>query len=403
MPDLGRSLTGIDSAGSAGPTCDPPWSRKPRQKKTQFLSDLPVAEGRRTVDLVQDGDVPAPPGDITDLTVPGGPSGKVSIKIYRPKGASGVLPVLLFTHSAGWVSGGAHTYGRLVAELATRAGAAVFTNYTPSPEAKYPTGIEQIYAVLEWVAAHGGEQQLDPGRIAVAGDSVGGNMTAAITIMAKQRSGPHIAAQVLYYPVTDANFDVGSYHQFATSYWLPCDAMQWYWTHYTTDPSQRAQITASPLRATLEDITGLPPALDMVGEADPLRDEGEANPAKLRGCGGARDHGPLPGNHPRLRDGQLAARHARGQGRTAQGGEFLRAAPHDHKSSAERAAYLAGRLLPSEMEGQDGIVRVEVTDHALRRRRSCVPRAVMRKAGGDFSSLRVSPRGGAGDGTEGGW
>jgi acetyl esterase len=149
-----------------------------------------------------------------------------------------VLPVLLFTHGAGWVFGDAHTHGRLVAELATRAGAAaVFTNYTLSPEAKYPTAIEQIYAVLEWVAAHGGEHQLDPGRIAVAGDSVGGNMTAAITIMAKQRGGPRIAAQVLYYPVTDANFDTGSYHQFATGYWLRRDAMQWYWDQYTTDPS----------------------------------------------------------------------------------------------------------------------------------------------------------------------
>src|SRR6202034_2754114 len=156
---------------------------------------------------VQDGDVPAPPCDVTDLTVAGGPSGEVSIKIFRPQGASGVLPVLLFTHGAGWVFGDAHTHGRLVAELATRAGAAaVFTNYTLSPEAKYPAAIEQIYGVLEWIAAHGGEHDLDAGRIAVAGDSVGGNMTAAITIMAKQRGGPPIAAQGREYPGTDANF-----------------------------------------------------------------------------------------------------------------------------------------------------------------------------------------------------
>src|ERR1700678_4384232 len=186
-----------------------------------FLPELPVAEGRKTVDSVQDGDIPAPPCDVTDLTVAGGPSGEVSIKIYRPSGTSGVLPVLLFTHGAGWVFGDAHTHGRLVAELATRAGAAaVFTNYSLSPEAKYPTAVEEIYAVLEWIAAHGGEQRLDPTRIAVAGDSVGGNMTAAITIMAKQRGGPRIAAQLLYYPVTDANFETGSYHQFAEHYWL---------------------------------------------------------------------------------------------------------------------------------------------------------------------------------------
>jgi dienelactone hydrolase len=209
----------------------------------------------------------------------GGPSGQVSIKMFRPQDASGVLPVLLFTHGAGWVFGDAHTHGRLVAELATRAGAAaVFTNYSLSPEAKYPTALEEIYAALEWIAAHGAGQGLDPARIAVAGDSVGGNMTTAITIMAKQRGGPHIAAQLLYYPVTNANFDTGSYQQFATHYWLTRQGMQWYWDQYTTDPAARAQITASPLRASLEDLAGLPPAMIIVGEADPLRDEARPTP-----------------------------------------------------------------------------------------------------------------------------
>lgn len=154
--------------------------------KPPQLYDLPPAEGRKIVDSVQDGDIPAPPVDITDLMIGGGPSGQVSIRLFRPRGASGVLPVLLFTHGAGWVFGDAHTHGRLVAELATRANAtAVFTNYSLSPEAKYPTALEQIYAALEWIAGHGAGQQLDPARIAVAGDSVGGNMTTAITIMAK--------------------------------------------------------------------------------------------------------------------------------------------------------------------------------------------------------------------------
>ena len=185
------------------------------------LYDLPVAEGRKMVDSVQDGDIQAPPVDITDLMISGGPSGQVSIKIFRPRGVYGSLQALLFTHGAGWVFGDAHTHGRLVAELATRSGAAaVFTNYSLSPEARYPTALEEIYAVLEWIGAHGAEQQLDPARIAVAGDSVGGNMTTAITIMAKQRGGPTIAAQLLYYPVTNANFDTGSYRQFATHYWL---------------------------------------------------------------------------------------------------------------------------------------------------------------------------------------
>jgi acetyl esterase len=297
--------------------------------KPPFLSDMPPAEGRKIVDSVQDGDIPAPAVDVMDLTIPGGPSGEVSIKIYRPRGSAGTLPVLLFTHGAGWVFGDAHTHGRLVRELTTRAGAAtVFTNYDLSPEARYPTAIEQIYTALEWIGAHGAEYDLDPARIAVAGDSVGGDMTAAITIMAKQRGGPQIAAQLLYYPVTDANFDTGSYHQFASGYWLSRDAMQWYWDQYTTDPAQRAEITASPLRASLDDLSGLPPALIIVGEADPLRDEGEAYAAKLRSAGvpvtAVRYQGII---HDFVMLNAMRDTHA-AKAATAQGGEFLRAALH---------------------------------------------------------------------------
>jgi acetyl esterase/lipase len=298
--------------------------------KPPQLYDLPVDEGRKMVDSVQDGDIPTPAVDITDLMIGGGPSGEVSVKIFRPQGASGVLPVLLFTHGAGWVFGDAHTHGRLVAELATRAGAAaVFTNYTLSPEAKYPTAIEQIYAVLEWIGKEGPHHDLDPARITVAGDSVGGNMTAAITIMAKQRGGPAIAAQLLYYPVTDANFDTGSYLQFATHYWLTRQGMQWYWDQYTASTADRAQITASPLRASLEDLAGLPPAMVIVGEADPLRDEGEGYAAKLRQAGvpvtAVRYQGII---HDFVMVNALRDTHA-AKAATAQGGEFLRAALHD--------------------------------------------------------------------------
>jgi acetyl esterase/lipase len=210
-----------------------------------FLFDLLVEDGRKLVDSVQDGDIDAPAVDTVDLTVPGGPSGQVSIKIYRPAGSVGDLPVVLYTHGAGWVFGDAHTHDRLVRELTVRADAAtVFTNYSLSPEATYPTAIEEIYATLEWIGEHGSENQIDTNRIAVAGDSVGGNMTAAITLMTKQRGGPRIAAQLLYYPVTDASFDTDSYHQFATGYWLRRDAMQWFWDQYTSDPQQHAEITA---------------------------------------------------------------------------------------------------------------------------------------------------------------
>jgi acetyl esterase len=256
----------------AAATADPP-----------YLFDLGPVEGRKTVDEVQSGDVPKHDVEVEDTTISDGPSGQVSIRILRPKGASGRLPVVLYTHGAGWVFGSAHTHDRLVRELAAGTGAAVvFTNYSLSPETRYPTAIEEVYSVLEWVAEHGAEKGLDGSDIAVAGDSVGGNMTAAITLMAKQRSGPKVRAQVLFYPVTDASFDTGSYHEFAKGYFLRRDAMQWFWDQYTTDENERAEITASPLRATTDDLAELPKALVITAEADVLRDEGEAYARKLR-------------------------------------------------------------------------------------------------------------------------
>lgn len=187
---------------------------------------MPVAEGRKTVDSVQDGDIPAPAADVTDLTIPGGPSSEVSIKVYRPAGSTGALPVLLYTHGAGWVFGDAHTHDRLVRELTTRAGAAtVFTNYDLSPEARYPTAIEQIYPTPVDRPARR-RTRPRPGADRRGRGLRRRDMTAAITIMAKQRGGPRIAAQLLYYPVTNANFGTGSYQQFAEHYWLRRDAMQ---------------------------------------------------------------------------------------------------------------------------------------------------------------------------------
>jgi acetyl esterase len=163
--------------------------------------------------------------------------------------------------------------------------AVVFPEYDLSPEARYPVAIEQNYTVAQWVVQQGATKDLDPTRIAVVGDSVGGNMTAALTLMAKQRGDVPLLQQVLFYPVTDAAFDTGSYDQFATGYFLRRDGMQWFWDQYTTDEAERAQITASPLRATTEQLTGLPPALVITGEADVLRDEGEAYANKLREAG----------------------------------------------------------------------------------------------------------------------
>ncbi|MFP1629365.1 alpha/beta hydrolase [Streptomyces sp. 5K101] len=251
-----------------------------------YLFDLGPVEGRKAVDEVQSGEIDKPAIDEEWVTVPGGPTGSVRARIIRPAGVEGTLPVILYIHGAGWVFGNAHTHDRLVRELAVGARAAVvFPEYDLSPEARYPVAIEQNYAVAQWVVGQGVSKGLDGSRLAVAGDSVGGNMTAALTLMAKERGDVPLVQQVLFYPVTDASFDTGSYHQFATGYFLRRDAMQWFWDQYTTDEQQRAEITASPLRATTEQLTGLPPALVITAEADVLRDEGEAYANKLRQAG----------------------------------------------------------------------------------------------------------------------
>ena len=251
-----------------------------------FLFELDPDQGRRTIDAVQSGPVKKLTVDIEDTTVPGGPSDQVSVRILRPQGVRRPLAVIVYLHGAGWVFGNHHTHDRLIRELAVGARAAVvFPNYSRSPEAKYPTAIQECDAVARWVAEHGQERGLDPSRITIAGDSVGGNLSAAVTLLATQRGGPAFCQQVLFYPVTDANFDTESYRQFATGCSLRRDAMQWSWDQYTTDPTQRAEPTASPLRARLEHLAGLPPALVITAEADALRDEGEAYADKLREAG----------------------------------------------------------------------------------------------------------------------
>ncbi|NUK07332.1 alpha/beta hydrolase [Streptomyces lunaelactis] len=251
-----------------------------------YLFEIPVAEGRKAVDDVQSGKIAKPEVDEEWVSVQGGPTGTVRARIVRPAGVTGSLPVILYIHGAGWVFGNAHTHDRLVRELAVGARAAVvFPEYDLSPEARYPVAIEQNYAVARWIVAEGAGKGLDAAWIAVAGDSVGGNMAAALTLMAKERGDVPLVAQVLFYPVTDAAFDTDSYQQFAEGYFLRRDGMRWFWDQYTTDETERAQITASPLRATPEQLAGLPPALVITGEADVLRDEGEAYANKLRAAG----------------------------------------------------------------------------------------------------------------------
>ncbi len=250
------------------------------------LYTLSPADARAVLDRAQAGAVAMPPAVVEPHVIPGGPEGEISLVVVRPAHTNGSLPAVVYTHGGGWVLGNFGTHERLVRDLAAQSGAAiVFVNYTPSPEAHYPVAIEQVYGTLEWVAKRGAELGLDGKRLAVAGDSVGGNMTAAATLLAKERGGPAIRFQALLYPVTNAAFDTASYEQFAEGPWLTRAAMRWFWDAYAPDEARRAEPTASPLLAPLDRLRGLPPALVITDEADVLRDEGEAYARRLREAG----------------------------------------------------------------------------------------------------------------------
>lgn len=215
-----------------------------------------------------------------------GPTGRTNIRVLRPAGLKGPLPVVVYIHGGGWVLGDRQTHDRLVRELAVGAGAViVFVDYERSPEARYPVAIEQAYAVTKYVAQNPTEFGADAKRLAIAGDSVGGNMTAAVAIMAKERKGPAIAAQLLFYPVTDASMTSDSYAEFAERPWLTKKAMAWYWDQYLPETGKRGEIHASPVNATPDQLAGLPPTLLIVDENDVLRDEGEAYGRKLAQAG----------------------------------------------------------------------------------------------------------------------
>jgi acetyl esterase len=250
------------------------------------LFTLGPHKGRLALDEMQSGTVSKPPVDMEDLTITDGPSAQVALRILRPQNAQTPLPVIVYIHGAGWVFGSTQTHDRLMRELAVGTQAAVvFPAYRLCPEVRYPTALEECYMVAQWVAERGQEHGLDAARLAVAGDSVGGNMATVITLLSRERGGPDIRLQLLFYPVTDAAFDTASYHQFAEGYHLRRDAMMWFWDQYTRNPSERNEITASPLRAGVAQLKRLPPALIVTAEADVLRDEGEAYANKLREAG----------------------------------------------------------------------------------------------------------------------
>ena len=250
------------------------------------LSQRSVADARHMLAAIQAETVDKLPVEIEDRTILGVAGGPLSLRIVRPHDGLAMLPIVMFFHGGGWVLGDTHTHDRLIRELANGAHAAVvFVNYTPSPDAHYPVPIEEAYAATTWVTDHGQTLHVDPARLAVVGDGVGGNMAAAVTLLAKARGGPPIRFQLLFYPVTDATCDTPSYQQFAEGPWLTREAMRWFWNHYAPDTLVRHEPTASPLQATLEQLQGLPPALVITAESDVVRDEGEAYAHQLMQAG----------------------------------------------------------------------------------------------------------------------
>lgn len=227
-----------------------------------------------------------PEAQIESRTIPAGPSGSLLIYIVRPPGKKTTLPAVMYFHGGGWVVGDFSTHERAVREIATGAKAAViFVEYSRSPEARFPVANEEAYSATRWVADHSSELGIIPGKLAVAGDSAGGNMATMAAIMAKQRGGPQLCAQVMIYPATGGNSSMASRHEFASGFYLSAETSLWFWKHYIGDASREIQATACPLLIEMEKLTGLPPALVITAECDMLRDEGEAYARKLTEAG----------------------------------------------------------------------------------------------------------------------
>ena len=248
------------------------------------IEQLSVNDARAVLTVAQKG-AELPPAQISQkiITVLGKP---LTLTIVKPEHVSSTLPVFMFFHGGGWVLGDFPTHERLVRDMVNASGAAaVFVNYQPSPEAHFPVAITQAYEATKWVADHGAEIGVDGKRLALVGNSVGGNMVAAVALQAKQFKTPAIRYDVMLWPVTDARFDTPSYEQFADGHFLTKNMMKWFWDNYTTSEKDRNNILASPLRANTEQLKGLPPTLIQTAELDVLRDEGEAFGRKLDAAG----------------------------------------------------------------------------------------------------------------------
>lgn len=250
------------------------------------LWETTIEQARANHAKMQATSLPLAPADVTDLTIESGDHRPLLLRIVRPQGVPGQLPAVMYLHGGGWVLGDRHDWDRLLRDTAQAAQAAVvFVEFSRAPESRYPVAIEEAYSALSWIGVHGREVNLDPTRLAVAGDSAGGNMAAAVAIMAKQRRGPRLDFQVLLYPSTDSSFSTASYEQFENGPFLSKRDVEWFLDQYAPDATNRNEITAAPLKATPDDLRGLPPALVITAEADVLRDEGEAYARKVMQAG----------------------------------------------------------------------------------------------------------------------
>ena len=246
------------------------------------LIELPLDKAREVFASLQDVPVKKENVQIEDAVFKTDTKGDINVRILRPENNKTKLPVIFYCHGAGWVFGDKNVYDRLTRDLVALSGAAlVFIDFSRSPEARFPVAIEEFYAAAKYLCQNASKYNLDTEKMIVAGDSVGGNMATVLTMLAKERGGVNFKAQVLFYPVTNAEFDNGSYKEFAEGHFLTREAMQWFWDQYITDPKSRRDPTASPLQASLDQLKNLPEALVINGEFDVLRDEGEAYAHKL--------------------------------------------------------------------------------------------------------------------------
>jgi acetyl esterase len=250
---------------------------------TKPLYELPINEARNFLESIQSTPVVKQPAHIEDLTI----INDIKISIYRPYNYDGsVLPIIMYFHGGGWILGSKNTHDRLLREITNGTHSAViFVDYTRAPEAQFPVQLDQAYTATQYVVDNALRFKLDPSRLVVAGDSVGGNMATVLTLIAKYRGGPKILYQALFYPVTNANFNTESYEKFANGPWLSRPAMKWFWDAYCPNLELRNSPLLSPLQSSLEELSGLPPALIILDENDVLRDEGEAYAHKLMNAG----------------------------------------------------------------------------------------------------------------------